>query len=141
MHRLVSRPMTLSDGTVLPKGSRALVVGSYSDPSVYANPEVFDLYRFANEREKPGQGNTWQHVTVSPSHFAFGYGQHACPGRFFAVHVMKLILGHLFSEYDLQPLEKMPKIVEIADMEFPSEEVVVKMRKRKARNRENIHHC
>lgn len=31
----------------------------------------------------------------------FGYGMHACFGRFFATHMIKIILAHLLLNYDL----------------------------------------
>ncbi|KAK8030950.1 ent-kaurene oxidase [Apiospora arundinis] len=33
---------------------------------------------------------------------AFGYGKHACPGRFFAANEIKLILAHILLQYDLR---------------------------------------
>lgn len=31
---------------------------------------------------------------------AFGYGHHACPGRFFAAHEVKMVMCHLLLKYD-----------------------------------------
>jgi len=31
----------------------------------------------------------------------FGYGRHACPGRFFAANEIKLILARLLLDYDM----------------------------------------
>lgn len=31
---------------------------------------------------------------------AFGYGRHACPGRFFAAHEVKLAICHMLLKYD-----------------------------------------
>lgn len=31
----------------------------------------------------------------------FGYGMHACFGRFFATHMIKILLAHLLVNYDL----------------------------------------
>lgn len=152
--RQVVKPggVTTPDGVFLPEGTHihSLVKHMHHDTDIFGEgADSFDPFRFYHPpaSSSSSQSSLNQErkqkiaVQVSADYLPWGLGKHACPGRFFAVHVMKLILGHLFSEYDLQPLEKMPKIVEIADMEFPSEEVVVKMRKRKARNSENIHHC
>lgn len=35
----------------------------------------------------------------------FGYGQHACPGRFLAVQEMKIVLCHLLLKYDFKLVE------------------------------------
>lgn len=74
MNRFVEKVITLSDGTVLPKGSRITVCGSYNDPNMYVDPSKFDATRFLNSGK--------QFVTASADHMLFGNGEHACPGRF-----------------------------------------------------------
>ncbi|KAK6856185.1 hypothetical protein PG995_008336 [Apiospora arundinis] len=44
----------------------------------------------------------YQFVTVTKENMAFGYGKHACPGRFFAANEIKLILAHILLQYDLR---------------------------------------
>ena len=101
MTRPVEKPITLSDGTALAVGARLLVANTYDDPTIYDNPDMFVPNRLLKEREKaPEQMNTWQHVTVFPQHIAFGYGQHACPGRFFASNEMKIAMAHMLLKYD-----------------------------------------
>jgi cytochrome P450 len=100
MNRLALVPITLSDGTTIPKGAQVMVANRFEDPAVYADPSKFDPYRYLREREKPGQTNTWQHVSLSSQHMAFGFGDHACPGRFFASNEMKIALRHLLLKYD-----------------------------------------
>lgn len=41
-------------------------------------------------------------VTAAPDHLVFGYGRHACPGRFFALAEIKLILAHMILTYDIK---------------------------------------
>lgn len=100
MNRLVKRKTELSDGTILPKGARFLVVSSYMDPNVFPEPEKFDAYRFLNKRSEPGMQNSSQHVSLSSEHMGFGYGEHACPGRFFASNELKIALCHMLMKYD-----------------------------------------
>lgn len=100
MHRHVEKDLELSDGTVLPKGSRIMVASNFMDPAIYAEPEKFDAARFLKMRQQPGQENSWQFVTTSPAHTLFGHGQHACPGRFFASNEVKIALCHLLLKYD-----------------------------------------
>jgi cytochrome P450 len=100
MKRLTLRPITLSDGTLLPSNQRLFVTNLYSDSKIYAHPEEFDPYRFLKKREIPGQSNAWQHVTVSPDHMGWGLGRHACPGRFFASTEIKIALAHLLMKFD-----------------------------------------
>lgn len=35
-------------------------------------------------------------------HFSFGYGNHVCPGRFFAVRLIKLVITKLLLDYDIK---------------------------------------
>lgn len=101
MNRFVERDITLSDGTVLPKDSRIMIMGEYRDPDIYPDPDAFHAKRFLRLRqEQPGSENTWQYVSGSPNHLLFGLGRHICPGRFFAANVIKISLCHMLLKYD-----------------------------------------
>lgn len=100
MEREVLEDVTLSDGVHLKRGSSILVAPPLRDASIYENPEEYDGYRFYRIRQQPGQKNTAQLVTTSLADMAFGYGQHTCPGRFFAVYELKIALCHLLLKYD-----------------------------------------
>lgn len=120
MEREVLEDVTLSDGLHLKRGSSILVAPPLRDASIYENPEEYDGYRFYRIRQQPGQKNvgatctshclrseliknnpkTAQLVTTSLADMAFGYGQHTCPGRFFAVYELKIALCHLLLKYD-----------------------------------------
>ncbi|KAI0406366.1 cytochrome P450 [Xylaria palmicola] len=108
MNRYVEKSITLSDGTVLPKGTRIAVVSDFKNPTIYPEPEKFDAARFVKMRQTPGQENSWQFVTTSASHLSFGHGEHACPGRFFASNEIKIILCHLLMKYDWQFVPDVP---------------------------------
>ncbi|KAI7283122.1 hypothetical protein KC345_g3130 [Hortaea werneckii] len=43
---------------------------------------------------------------ISASFLSFGLGKHSCPGRFFAVQTLKLMLGYLIMRYDFELLER-----------------------------------
>lgn len=100
MTRQTLTPIHLSDGTLIPANAKIMVANLYSDPATYTSPETFDAYRFLREREKDGKANTWQHVSLSSQHMAFGLGDHACPGRFFASNEIKIALAHLLVKYE-----------------------------------------
>ncbi|KAI6908595.1 hypothetical protein KC318_g3194 [Hortaea werneckii] len=51
------------------------------------------------ERPKRKQTPTTQ---ISSSFLSFGLGKHSCPGRFFAVQTLKLMLGYLITRYDFE---------------------------------------
>ncbi|ETS84447.1 hypothetical protein PFICI_02472 [Pestalotiopsis fici W106-1] len=100
MNRYVEQQVTLSDGTVLPKGSRLMIAANFMDPEVYDEPEKFDAERFVKKRQESGQENSWQLATTTPEYTLFGHGQHACPGRFFAINELKVLLCHLLLKYE-----------------------------------------
>lgn len=107
--RKVLKTFVLSNGQVIPKGS-TIEVPNYAvsrDPEVYPNPDVFDPLRFYNLRQEArGKGEveqaaTNQFVSVNKDFLTFGYGRHACPGRFFAANEIKMILANLVMSYEV----------------------------------------
>ncbi|KAH6654487.1 ent-kaurene oxidase [Truncatella angustata] len=109
--RYVDKPVTLSDGTHLPVGAmiEAPHANIVQDPQLYSNPETFDAHRFMDLRngtvEDPMEYRSkeqYQFVTVTKDFMAFGYGRHACPGRFFAANEIKLILARILLDYDIK---------------------------------------
>ncbi|KAG6171423.1 hypothetical protein E4U51_008578 [Claviceps purpurea] len=103
MRRMTTANVKLADGTVLPKNTLTLVsTHKHWDAESYEQPHQFDGYRFYNLRQTPGKENIAQLVSVSPDHMGFGYGLHACPGRFFASEEIKLVLCHILLKYDFK---------------------------------------
>ena len=41
-------------------------------------------------------------MSVTKENMSFGFGRHACPGRFFAANEMKLIMARLLLDYDIK---------------------------------------
>ncbi|KAK2743444.1 hypothetical protein FQN57_004909 [Myotisia sp. PD_48] len=108
MNRVTEQKVRLPDGTEIPKNTSIAVSNSHmwsADSSVYPNADEFDGYRFAKMREEPGNENTAQLVTTSVDHLGFGLGQHACPGRFFAAHEVKVVMCHIIMKYDIKFLD------------------------------------
>lgn len=104
MMREAREDVTLSNGLMIPKGQLTAVdTAFYQDPSLFPEPEKFHMRRFYEMRQQPGGEHKSQLVTVSPTDMAFGYGYHACPGRFFASNEVKLALCHLLLKYDWKP--------------------------------------
>jgi cytochrome P450 len=71
------------------------------DPETYPDSEKFDAWRFYRMREA-GDPNKFHFATVSNDSTNFGAGFHACPGRFFVAHELKIILSELLLNYDLK---------------------------------------
>lgn len=134
MKQHVTKKVTLSDGTVLPAGSTVSVAANTSnDPAIFPEPEKFIPDRFLKLRSQPGQESNWQFVTLHPSLMIFGYGKHACPGRFFAVAELKIVLCFLLMRYDLRFVERegRPKDGNIEGVVYASPNAKIEVRRRK----------
>ncbi|KAL2783812.1 cytochrome P450 [Aspergillus keveii] len=103
IRRLATDDIELSGNTKIPKGTSLMMsCKKMWDRDVYPEPETFDGYRFLRLREQKGHENSAQLVAVSPEHMGFGFGKHACPGRFFAANEAKVLLCHILLKYDFK---------------------------------------
>ena len=89
-------------------------------------------------RDQPGNDKKLQSVTTSPYQLNFGHGPHACPGRFFAVYQIKVILAHLLRYYDMRlpsvdgkPPTRPKNMITQKMGNNPSNTATVEVRKRK----------
>ncbi|KJZ71278.1 hypothetical protein HIM_09351 [Hirsutella minnesotensis 3608] len=99
--RLLTKDIELSDGTKLYRGEKIVAdTMQMWDSETYENPETYNGYRFLEMRNDATQAAQAHLVSTSSNHFAFGHGQHACPGRFFAANEIKIALCHLLLKYD-----------------------------------------
>ncbi|KAJ0360013.1 hypothetical protein COL154_007902 [Colletotrichum chrysophilum] len=102
------------------------------DPELHQDPEKWDPYRFIKMAEQPGKANYAQLVVTSPDHLAFGHGDHACPGRFFAAYEIKIIMCHLLLKYDWEALPTTyasPMVLGFTNASNPTARVRVRRRK------------
>jgi cytochrome P450 len=108
--RKVLKPFTLSNGQVIPAGLTIEIpaVAVNSDSYIFPHADEFDPLRFyrlrtqaKDERSVEKAANN-QFVSVNQSSLTFGYGRHACPGRFFAANEIKMILAHALLRYDVK---------------------------------------
>ncbi|KAH8664171.1 cytochrome P450 [Xylariales sp. PMI_506] len=103
--RKVIQPIDLSDGTHLPAGTNLLAAqcGISHDERYFPNPEVFDGLRFWKLRQQSEEAaNRWQFTSIGDWNLNFGLGKHACPGRFFASHEIKLVLAYFLLHFDIK---------------------------------------
>ncbi|KAK1980223.1 cytochrome P450 [Colletotrichum cereale] len=114
--RRLQKDQTFSNGLRLPAGTPISfpMWGVYNSSSTNtfspeynkgtgnAPPSEFHGFRFARLRDQPGRETKHQAATTGPDAFNFGHGPHACPGRFFAVHVIKCIFIEFLLNYDIR---------------------------------------
>lgn len=134
MRRIVTKDVTLGEGITMRRGERLVVDASaMKDPKIYGEDvDKYDIYRFQRMREEPGKMHKSQLVTTSPDHLAFGHGQHACSGRFFASNEVKVALCHLLLKYDwkLAPGHTAdPFVVGVARQVHPKTVIMFRRRK------------
>ncbi|RYO88716.1 hypothetical protein DL764_008703 [Monosporascus ibericus] len=106
MRRVLLEDVTLSNGVFLPRGVQigiptTMTTSPDADDSA-SDPTAFDGYRFLKMVGNPQKEKTRHFVSTSPDHLGFGHGKHACPGRFFAAHEVKIILCHVLMKYDFK---------------------------------------
>ncbi|KAF2094280.1 cytochrome P450 [Rhizodiscina lignyota] len=108
--RRILKPFTLSDGTYLPAGANVTSNShmiSHDSDFVGDNPWEFDALRYykkslASDGPAKEAAGKHQFVSLSMGSQMFGYGRHACPGRFFAGNEIKLILVKILMSYDIK---------------------------------------
>ncbi|KAK3394795.1 cytochrome P450 [Podospora didyma] len=150
--RICTADLALSTGHVLPKGTRICFPSydvhtnpktqTYSpeyNPPDYTDPELFDGMRFYKLRNMPGKEQRHQFATAGPESLAFGYGNHTCPGRFFASNEIKIIFVELLMNWDIRLMgdveqkggaEKRPPNMEVDLVITPNPKAMVEMKRR-----------
>ncbi|KAJ2997262.1 hypothetical protein NUW58_g694 [Xylaria curta] len=112
--RIVTKDWLLPDGFVIPAHTTIGVPAQAiaMDPKLHPEPETFDGLRFAKLRQATDDPETKgkaQYAATNPQSLAFGYGRHACPGRFFASAEIKAITMYLLNNFDIKLAEGQPR--------------------------------
>lgn len=113
--RVITKNYTLSDGFVIPAHT-TIGIPTHAismDPEIISNPEKFDGFRFAQSSSTSSTTNNNNnspddktpsnlYAAARPTSMAFGYGRHACPGRFFASAEIKAIMVFLLKNFEFK---------------------------------------
>ena len=97
--RVLKEPVDLGEYRI-PAGYAlvpAIALAHYNE-TVFPDPESFDPSRFIDKRYSPGE------------YLPFGGGVRRCAGAAFALHEMAIVLGTLFSRYELELRETKPVV-------------------------------
>ncbi|KAK6371589.1 hypothetical protein LTS17_008840 [Exophiala oligosperma] len=132
--RAATSDITLSNGLFIPKGTKleAPTAAIQVDEKIYSSPEEFDGLRFYRDRQNPGEENKHLYVSVGLNDLSFGFGRHACPGRFLGHINIKLIVSEILLHYDVKLGEghKRPADQEFEAIISPAPDGEIMMRSR-----------
>ncbi|KAK8931559.1 Cytochrome P450 monooxygenase gloP [Metarhizium anisopliae] len=103
----------------------------HMDPEIYHHPEHFDAFRFSREFPAPQhtdhQNGTKRQLmtTVSTSFLPFGYGRHACPGRWFVAQMVKQAVAYVLLNYDVEVVKRPGKRTSMLNFMLPPQRVAL----------------
>lgn len=104
IRRKALKPFTFSDGGPhVPKGSMACVSSydlMHAEPQ-YPDANTFNGHRFLSSTTASAMRGS-KFTDISEHFPVWGYGSLACPGRFHASLIMKMVLVYLISNFDLR---------------------------------------
>ncbi|KXH31901.1 hypothetical protein CSIM01_02453 [Colletotrichum simmondsii] len=133
--RMATKPVTLKDGTYIPAGTKMELPTSAInfDASIYPDPHKFDGMRSYRQRQEDGMAHKHSFVSVTRTELGWGFGRHACPGRFLSDVEIKLMFAEFLLNYEIKNLDGQPrsKNVEFGVNVLPDPEHQVLIRARK----------
>ncbi|KAH8430912.1 cytochrome P450 [Aspergillus melleus] len=104
--RKTAQGITLSNGQYIPPGSLVETPSDAiaHDETTYSKDDRFDGFRFYKIRQgaTAAEQARNQFVTSNDKNLVFGYGKHACPGRFLAAAEIKLIIAKIILRYEFR---------------------------------------
>ncbi|KAJ3514884.1 hypothetical protein NLJ89_g2107 [Agrocybe chaxingu] len=107
----VLKDFTFSNGVVVPAGTHLAVAARsmHFDEANYKNPDTFDGFRFMSMGREDGDSSKHSIAALGLDYMVFGNGRHACPGRFFAVSEIKVMLAYVLLLYDVKFPDHSPR--------------------------------
>lgn len=106
MTRRTTSALKLSNGSIIPKGV-SIGISNHTinrSPELYEKPDEFRGFRFHELRQQSDENTARKYLFASTSvdNLNWGYGTHACPGRYFAAAAVKVVLALVLSNYDVK---------------------------------------
>lgn len=130
-------PIDLGEGRQITSRSKIRTVFPaqmiHMDPAVYPNAGAFDAFRFSrgfDGSQKVNPAKRELMTTVSTSFLPFGYGRHACPGRWFVAHMVKQALAHALVHYDVEVTKKPGKKESLLNFMLPPQKAELHVTRR-----------
>jgi cytochrome P450 len=130
-------------------GSSAFSI--HHDTTFYEDPSRYNPFRFSEPRERTAQealkveseggfkkelenavakDKTSSMNQTTETFLAWGHGRKACPGRYFATDVLRLMIAAMVKDYDIEPLAARPKNKWLLDTIMPPAGAKIRVRRR-----------
>ncbi|KAF4633233.1 hypothetical protein G7Y89_g4886 [Cudoniella acicularis] len=127
----------------LPQGSMLAIPIEpiHQDNDIYPDAKKFNAFRFAqpggvtdilssaNFADEAAQQAPKSTVTLDNAFLGFGFGKHACPGRFFALNELKVFMALLLLNYDVQYMPSRPPLTNRIWLKYP-QDIPVRVRRK-----------
>ncbi|PKY39546.1 cytochrome P450 [Rhizophagus irregularis] len=117
-HTVTTDHYTFSNGYTIPKGRNVFDFSEdclFSESQYGPDSKSFKPFQFVSQNVSASK--------VDRNFVIFGGGRHACPGRFYAVLVLKLFLYHVILKYHVRTENgNMPKKLMVGPISNPPEE-------------------
>ncbi|PVI01732.1 cytochrome P450 [Periconia macrospinosa] len=99
--RKAVKPFAFSDGTMVEKDDVVCIPleALMRDQRYYTHSQHFDAYRHMNKETGTSRSRFSEPSQEFP---LWGLGRHACPGRHYSSRLLKLMVAHFASEYDIE---------------------------------------
>jgi hypothetical protein len=139
------RDIKFSNGLSIKSGSYLSIPGgailesngaSTSPPSGNSIPTTeYNAFRFSDPDS--AKSNTNLATSISPGNITFGHGRMSCPGRYFAVYLIKALVVDLLTRYDTELVGGAvgevgrvcrPKNIRVGNVMIPDPSVEIKYR-------------
>lgn len=110
---------------------------AHYDERVYPNAQSFQPFRFVHmegtstSSKDPGTDRVKKTAVTLDEHFlAFGHGKHGCPGRFFVVHEIKLLMANILLNYEVEHLKSRRDLFNVMWLKLPLNGLTLRVRRR-----------
>ncbi|KAI1417400.1 cytochrome P450 [Hypoxylon sp. FL1857] len=124
----------IPQGTILASPMESI----HCDEAIYPDARHFNPFRFVTTGHEDSKSDGQKYVTNKPTatpddyFFGFGTSKNPCPGRFLAVHEIKLVLAYLLTNYDIEYTKARPQPTNMLALKVPKMDTLVRVRRRSA---------
>ncbi|CAO3650548.1 unnamed protein product [Cunninghamella blakesleeana] len=97
-----NKSIVLSSGTIVQPGESVYIntFANHTDPTIqktFDDLTSYDPLRFVNTKKKS--------TKIGEDFLFFGMGKHACPGRWFAIQEIKVVMTYLIRRFEMEAID------------------------------------